>query len=114
MSNFVNPPAVIVVNADLSSNVLGALQRQLYINETIDGATFDARIVSDAYYVDSVHAASLRVLVIRSFLDTGNRDKADIVLFCKAGLASVEVNKFGEPGKTYPIDRCYLSQFFYT
>jgi len=106
--------AVIFVNADLTDNVKAVIQRQLYINDTITGTEFDLRLVADPNYVDVVHADRLRVLVIRPFTELTNRDKADIVLFCKAGLASVESSKVGPPGQTYQIDRMYWSQFFFT
>jgi hypothetical protein len=110
----VAPSAVILVNADLTPNVQAAIQRQLYINDTITGTEFDLRIAADPNYVAVVHANGLRVLIVRDFTDVSNRDKFDIVLFAKAGLISVEINKFGAPGQTFSIDRCYLSQLFFT
>jgi len=106
--------AVILVNADLTPNVQAAIQRQLYINDTITGTEFDLRIAADPNYVAIVHANGLRVLVIRPFTELTNRDQFDIVMFCKAGLASVETSKVGPPGQTYQIDRMYLSQLFFT
>lgn len=114
MTYIIAPSAVILVNADLTANVKAAIQRQLYINDTIDGYEFDLRLSVDPNYVDVIHANGLRVLVIRPFTELNNRDKMDIVLFCKAGLASVETNKVGPPGQTYPIERMYLSQLFFT
>lgn len=114
MVNSLAPAAVIFVNNDLTDNVKSAIQRQLFINETITGAEFDARLESNPNYVDVIHASGVRVLVIRSFIELTNRTEADIVLFVKAGLASVLANKFGPPGITFPVDRFYLSQLFYT
>jgi hypothetical protein len=114
MTNLIAPSAIIFVNADLSAQVQGVIQRQLFINDTMTGAEFDARVAGNPNYVQDIHANGLRVLVIRSFLEQTNRELADIVLFCKAGLASVEKTKFGPPGQTFEIDRMYLSQLFNT
>jgi hypothetical protein len=114
MVNSLAPAAVIFVNNDLTDNVKSAIQRQLFINETITGAEFDARLESNPNYVDVIHATGVRVLVIRSFIELTNRAQADIVLFVKAGLASVLVNKFGPPGQTFAVDHMYLSQLFHT
>ncbi len=114
MVNIIAPSAIILCNNDLTPNVLAALQRQLYINDTMDGYEFDLRIANDPNYVDVIHANDLRVLVIRPFTEFNNRDKFDIVLWCAFGLVSVEENRFGIPRHTFAIDRCYLSQLFLT
>lgn len=114
MVNLVAPAAIIMVNNDLSASVLSAIQRQFFITETIDGAEFDARIAADSNYPTEVKGNNLRVLVVRSFVEVDNRDKADIVLFMKAGLASVLKNNFGPPGQVYCVEKMYLSQFFNT
>jgi len=114
MVNLAAPPAIIFVNADLSDNVKAAVQRQLFINETITGSEFDSRISVDSNYPQEVHGNGLRILVIRSFDDYTNRDLADIVLFIKAGLAAVEQNKYGPPGQTFQVDHMYPSQLFHT
>lgn len=102
--------AIIFVNNDLTSNVQSALVRQLYINEVMTGAEFDARVLVDPNYTNDVHNNGIRVLVIRDFSDGYNRSLADIALFVKAGLASVESNKLGPPSLTLPVDRLYLSE----
>lgn len=112
MVNLVAPPAIIFVNDDLVDQVKGVIQRQLYITETIFGTEFDARLLADPNYPDAIHGNDIRLLVIRPFTETNNRDKADLVLFCKAGLASVLQSNFGPPGVTYSIDRMYLTQIF--
>lgn len=114
MVNFIAPAAIIFCNADLSDNVLTTIQRQLFITDTMTGVEFDARIAVDPDYPDEIHGNGRRVLVIRSFLEHTNRQIADLVLFVKNGLASVEASKFGPPGITYPVDRMYLSQIFNT
>lgn len=78
------------------------------------GVEFDARVLADPTYPASIYAQLLRILVIRPYTDLINRNLADLVLFCSHGLVAVEKGKTGEPGITYPIDRCYLSQIFHT
>lgn len=114
MGNLIAPAAIIFVNNDLTANVQAAIERQLFINGTITGTEFDLRVAADPTYVDQIHSNGLKLLVIRPFTETTNRELADIVLFCKAGLATVEANKYGPPGQTYQIDRMYLSQLFFT
>lgn len=101
---------IIFVNNDLVQEVQDVLVRQLFINEVITGAEFDARLTEDPNYVNVVHFNGLKVLVVRSFFELNNRDSADIVIFVKAGLASVESNKVGPPGLTLPVDRLYLHE----
>lgn len=102
------PSAIIFVNDDLTPGVQGPLQTQLYISEAITGAEFDARVSSDPEYPRIVHINGLRILVIRSFRHKHrhNFHLADVVIFIKAGLASVESNRCGpcdEPGHTSPV-----------
>ncbi len=104
------PPAIIFVNDDLTKEVLGVVQRQLQINETIDGYEFDDRVAAEPNYPAIIHQLNLRLLVIRPFTELENRDKADVVVFMKAGLASVEKNKFGPPRETFPIKKLYWGQ----
>lgn len=114
MANPIAPSAIIFCNEDLTNNVKAAIQRQLFINDTMTGIEFDLRLSTTPSYVDITHANGWRILVIRPLNDYVNREKADIVIFCKAGLASVESNKYGPPGLTFPIDTFYLSQLFNT
>jgi hypothetical protein len=104
--------AIIFVNDDLTPNVEAALQRQLFITDTMTGAEFDARVAADPNYPNIVHLQNAVILVIRSFYDFTNRSLADIVIFVKAGLASVEASKVGPPGLTLPVDRLYLNELF--
>jgi hypothetical protein len=114
MVNSIAPAAIILVNNDLTDNVKSAVQRQLFINETVTGSEFDARLEVNPNYTDVIHNSGLRLLIVRPFTELTNRSSADIVIFIKAGLASVLVNKFGPPGKTYAVDRMYLSQLIHT
>lgn len=99
------PGAIIFVNNDLTPGVQGPLERQLYISESITGAEFDARVEADPNYTNIIHDNNLRVLVVREFSDGYNRNLADVAIFIKAGLASIESCKFGPPGQTFGVDR---------
>lgn len=103
-----SPTAVIFINADLVAEVQGVFARQMFLTEIIDGPTFDARLAANPNYVSFVHINQQRILVIRSLFDQTNRQSADIVLFAKAGLVSVLINKVGPVGITLPIDRVSL------
>lgn len=105
--------AIIFVNNDLSGNVQEVLMRQLFIHEAMTGTEFDARVSGNPSYPEEVHLNNLRILVIRSFYEETNRDLADVVIFIKAGLASIEANKFGPPGLTLPVDHLYLHEILH-
>mgnify|MGYP003402664963 FL=1 len=97
------PKAIISVNNDISLSVKEMLQRQLFIDETLDGYVFDSYITNDINYLDNIIKSQTRLLVIRDALDLSNRDICDIVVFIKLGLAAIEQNKFGPHGQTYPV-----------
>lgn len=100
------PSAIIFINNDMNDAVRTTITSQLEINETISFSEFNARITADPNYPIFVHGNKLRVLVLLpTFRDYTNRDLADIVIFLKQGLASVEKNKFGPPGLTLEIQR---------
>jgi hypothetical protein len=87
---------------------------QLQINETINLTEFNARIAADPNYPTVVHLNRLRILVILpNFQDTTNRNLADVVMFVKQGLASVEKCKYGPPGFTLPIQRINIFNLLY-
>lgn len=100
------PSAIIFVNSDLNDISKNKLSTQFKINETITDTEFDARVIADPNYPNNIHYQKLRILVIRSdFADLTNRELADIVLFIKQGIVSVEKNKYGGPKLSLPIDR---------
>lgn len=100
------PPAIFFVNADLNDGIKNKLITQLFINEVMTGTEFDARVSVDPNYPDIVHLQGFRILVIRpDFRDYTNRSLADVVMFVKQGLVSIEKNNFGPPALTYQIDR---------
>ena len=106
------PPAVIFINTDLTDSIKETFTRQLFLTEIIDAATFDANVAADGYYVFDIHQLGKRVMVLRDLSDQTNRFLADIVLFAKAGLVSVEYNNTGIPSITLPIDKVYLTALF--
>jgi len=102
------PPMIIFINTDLVQQVQGVFQVQFYLTQILDGPTFDGYVATIPNYVNQVHMNGQRIMVMRSLFDTTNRQLADIVLFAKAGLVSVLINKFGPPGITLPIARVTL------
>ncbi len=113
MANLANPPAIIFVNNDLTQSIEDTIKRQFFISESITGEEFDVRVTNDEAYPEIVKLNDLRILVKRSFYEQTNRNLADIVIFVKAGLASVEYSNVGPPGLTMPIDKMYLSDLFF-
>lgn len=103
------PSAIIFINPEMPSQELLHIKEQLYVDEIIQDTEFDARMVADPNYTAVIHGQNLRILVIRNnFSDHTNREYADLVLFVKQGLLSVEKNNFGPPGATFPIVRFNL------
>ena len=90
-----DPPLYIGANPASRISELTNLQRQLNIDETMCKEEFDARVEGTPEYPRIVHLQGLRILVIlESFQDMYLRNLADVVLFVKQGLASVQKNKF--------------------
>ena len=119
------PPAIVFVNGDItypatpppnppdldvfigsepnnptsyidSPSELTTLQIQLFIDDTMTKSEFDARMVADPNYATIVHLQGLRILVILpTFRDFVNRERADVVMFLHQGLADIETNWFG-------------------
>lgn len=108
------PPAILFVNDDLSPSAKDALVRQLFINQVLDGPTFDSYVAKDPSYPNKVKQLNQRVMVARTFADRFTVPTwtiPDIVIFVKQGLAAVEVNKFGPPGFTLPVLKLYWGAF---
>ena len=104
------PAAVIFVNNDLLDQPRDWIVNQLHISEYMDGNTFDQRVAANPEYVDEIKQLDQRLLVIRDMRDHTNRSLADVVIFVKAGMASVLQNKFGPPGQTYKVFNLYWGQ----
>lgn len=113
MAIITSPPAIIFINNDLSSQVLSVFVRQLFITEVLDAATFDGYVAMDGYFVSDALQDGYRILVLRNLFDQTNRNLADIVLFAKSGLVSVEQNKIGPPNITLPINQVYLTALIF-
>ena len=107
-----NSPAIIFSNTDLSVSVEQTIVTQLYITEVLTASQFDQNIISDAYYVENIYINHERILVLRDLQDLTNRAFADVVIFFKNGLAAILCNRYGPPGKTFPIANIYLNQIF--
>lgn len=102
---------IIFVNNDLTTQVLAALSRQLYITDTISKQEFDLRVQKDPNYPNIVHEQNIMLLVLLpTFMDQVNRGLADVVIFVKDGMAAVEANKYGPPGLSLPVDRLTLRE----
>jgi hypothetical protein len=97
------PSAIIVVNNDLTDNVKNMLVKQLFIDEIIDGYTFDSSIDGYASYIEDNKKLNKRILVIRSYQDNFNRSLTDVNIFVKLGMAHVLHNKIGPHGITYRV-----------
>lgn len=127
MVNVGPPPAIVFLNGDINYppsppifpganpaapnsyagfSELTTLQTQLFINDTMTKAEFDARVAADPNYPTIVHLQGMRILVILpTFQDTVNRELADVVIFLHQGLADVECNKFGPPKHDFEVQR---------
>ncbi|CAM6006088.1 unnamed protein product [Sphagnum balticum] len=104
----------IVPNTPEPSTVQG-IDVQLDITETITFAEFNARVAVDPNYPTNVHLNGLRILVILpDFQDTTNRNLADIVMFVKQGIASVESCRFGPPGFSIDVQRLNIWNLTYS
>ena len=109
--NVPSPPALILINNDLSASIQATLVSQLEISEVISLDEFNERIAADPNYPKIIHLNNLRILVVGNLFDHTNRNLFDVVLFAKAGLISVEkCHGNGPPGQTYKIGEVYLRE----
>lgn len=100
------PSAIIFVNSDLDGYNINTLVKQLKLDGYMSKIEFDNRISVLPSYPDLIHINNYRVMIILPDLhDHVNREFADVVIFVKAGLASILKNKFGPPDLTLPIER---------
>lgn len=106
-----NPPAIIIVNNDLSTQVQRVMVRQLRIDQVLDGYTFDQYIEADSSWPNNIrNIHEQRILVIRDLREHQNREHADIVAFIAHGLITTEYNKFGPPVCAYPVLNIHWGQ----
>ena len=105
------PPAIIFANNDITNNQSIYLAKQLLINETISKIEFDNRVIADPNYPQIVHNQNIRLLVLLPTLqDTSNRELADVVVFIKQGLVTIEKNKYGPHDFSFQQDRLNIWQ----
>ena len=97
------PPAIIFSNDDLTSQVQEVLRTQLFLDEIMSGSVFDGYVAADGYYANNIKLMGKRILVMRNFSTMANENLADVVIFIKNGLASVQKNNFGPPMQTYQV-----------
>ena len=108
------PSAIIFINSDINDLMKNTLITQLEINDYITFDEFNARVAADPNYTDVIHLNKIRVMVVLpTFQDYTNRTLADIVLFLKAGLATVEKNNFGPPKLSLPLQRLNIWNLIY-
>lgn len=106
-----NPPAIIIVNNDLSASVQATIVKQLHIDQVMDGYTFDQTIEANPNWpsdIKNIHEQ--RILVVRSLRELNNREYADVVAFVAHGLISIEYNKFGPPVRSFPVKKIHWGQ----
>lgn len=95
----------VAPNSYASPSELTNLETQLSITDTMTKTEFDARVAADPNYPLVIHLQGLRILVILpDFHDKCNADLADVVVFLHSGLADIERNRLGWPGRGYPDD----------
>ena len=96
----------LFIGAEPTTDELTKIQGQLYIDDTMTKQEFDARVAVDPNYPAIIHSQYLRILVILdNFHDLINRNLADVVMFVKQGIASIEKNNFGKPGLSLDLQR---------
>ncbi len=106
-----NPPAIIIVNNDLSSSIQSTLVRQLRIDQVIDGYTFDQYIAADPTWPDTIRDVhEQRIMVVRPLYELQNREYADIVAFVSHGMIDIEKNKFGPPIRQLQVKKIHWGQ----
>jgi len=105
------PGAILFINKEVSEQVLSVIQSQLFINETMSDGYFISKINDDGYYVQKNKADGYRILVIlENFNDISQPDRslADVVMFVKNGLLSIEKNNYGPPMPSMTISDLYI------
>ena len=114
MSNLIAPSALIMINPEISDDVISMMSRQLFIDQVLSAADFDAQFAADGYYKARAYFEGKKILVIRSFLDPTNRGEMDLVLFFANGNLSIEQTVFQSPPRaTFPLESATLGQLLY-
>ncbi len=106
-----NPPAIIIVNNDLTEQVKGVLIRQLRIDQVMDGYTFDQTLEADPNWANDIRKIhNQRIMVVRDLRELKNREVADVVAFVSRGMISTEKNNFGPPVKQFQVRSIHWGQ----
>ena len=106
-----NPPAILIVNNDLTPAIEATLVRQLRIDQVLDGYVFDDYIAADPNWPDTIrNIQEQRIMVVRDLRETQNREYADVVAFVSRGMFAVEKNNFGPPGLTFQVRKIHWGQ----
>jgi hypothetical protein len=104
------PAAIITINNDISESVRSKIIIQLHIDEVLDGYVYDDLVAADPEYPNNVRRANKRLLVVRTYWE---RDQiaswttVDVAIYVARGLAIIEKNLFGPPGKTWRVSELY-------
>lgn len=104
------PSAIIYINVDLVDQVRDHIAKQLHITDILDGYVFDQLVATTPNYPSTIKQQNKRLMVIRPLDDLTNRNLADVVVFFKEGLVSVEKNKFGPPMPAFPALNLHWQQ----
>jgi CO dehydrogenase/acetyl-CoA synthase epsilon subunit len=104
------PAAIVFMNDDLVVQVKNWIIKQLHIDLVFTGDEFDALVEDDVDYPNKMRGLNRRILVIRDFRELDNRAHADVVVFVKNGVATVEKNKFGPPNQTFLVRKLHWGQ----
>lgn len=100
-----NPPVLILVNSDLTDNVIDYLKRQLFLDKVLDGYAWAQELENDPNIKETIKIKNQRIMVYKNLLEQENRDIFDLVLFISKGQIYVLFNKFGPPGISYSITK---------
>jgi hypothetical protein len=98
------PPALILVNNDLTPSVQNLIVRQLKIDLVMDGYGLDSAVATDPNYKKELQARNQRVMVLRNFQELQNRNLFDLVMFYYNGLIQVEASNLGPHAKSFKLE----------
>ena len=99
------PTGLFLVNSDNHQNIIDVLNRQLFIDSSMDGYSFINLYIDTDPNILLKDKNSKRILVIAD-LSTYNTYKSyfDVVMFIKNGLVNIEKNNFGPSNYQTPLD----------
>lgn len=104
---------IMFVNNDLVPEVQSYLMQQIFIDEAISLAEFEARITGTPTYPLIIRQNGIGLLVVDSYYNLTNPFQFDLCTFLKTGLLSVlKCRGTSTPGITFPVDRLSRAQLF--